>query len=254
MAANILAKRHAPTLARFAASNVLLAFDYDGTLAPIVAKPGKARMRARTRRLLTEVALRYPCVVISGRSRADVARRVDMVPAWLVSGNHGVEPWGQSARYAAQVRKWVRHLDTRLAAHQGVDIEDKRYSVAIHYRRSTNKPGAIRAIEDAVRSLKGTRMIAGKQSVSLVPEDAPHKGVALERARRLLGCDTAVYIGDDETDEDAFAAGPPNRLLSIRVGTTAPSRAAYRLKDQRDIDALLERLLRLRRLRRKAAG
>src|SRR5688572_28246449 len=96
---HILAKRHIQKLAEFASSNVLVAFDYDGTLAPIVADPALARMRPGTRRLLASVARRYPCVVISGRARHDVLSRVGGVPVWHVSGNHGLEPWAQNAEY-----------------------------------------------------------------------------------------------------------------------------------------------------------
>jgi len=69
---DILARRHAPALAHFASSNVLVAFDYDGTLAPITAHPERARIRERTRRLLVAAAIRYPCIVISGRGWSDV--------------------------------------------------------------------------------------------------------------------------------------------------------------------------------------
>jgi trehalose-phosphatase len=67
---NILADSQASTLHDFAHQRVLLAFDFDGTLAPIVRNPAVATMRARTSSLLTKVAKAYPCVVISGRSRA----------------------------------------------------------------------------------------------------------------------------------------------------------------------------------------
>lgn len=254
MAPQILSKRHAPVLAHFAASNVLVALDYDGTLAPIVAMPQKARMRARTRQLLVAVAERYPCVVISGRSREDVASRVDSVPVWHISGNHGVEPWGQDAAYVARVRGWVLRLRQRLAAYQGVIVEDKTYSVAVHYRRAKQKRRAVRAVAAAVRTLRGVRIIGGSEAVNLVPRGAPHKGDALERARRLLVCDTAIYVGDDETDEDAFGASRPDRLLSIRVGRARQSRARYRLKDQREIDRFLQALLVLRPLRHSAAS
>jgi trehalose 6-phosphate phosphatase len=84
--ANILAQRNRPGLAGFASSNVLLAFDYDGTLAPIAAEPGRARMRDQTRRLLADCARRYPCVVISGRRLDDVTRRLGRIPVWYVFG------------------------------------------------------------------------------------------------------------------------------------------------------------------------
>ena len=60
-----------------------------------------------------------------------------------------------------------------------------------------------------------------------MPRGAPHKGIALERGRALLACETAIDIGDDKTDEDAFAAGRPGRLLPIRVGRKRGSRARY---------------------------
>ena len=69
---SLLAPQNRSVLRRLVRGRVLLAFDFDGTLAPIVADPPAARLRPRTRRLLAEVARKYPCVVISGRSRADV--------------------------------------------------------------------------------------------------------------------------------------------------------------------------------------
>ena len=110
-----MAKRHIGTLEEFTHSNVLLAFDFDGTLAPIVRDPARARMRPETRRLLGAVALRYPCVVISGRARHDVLKRVGSVPVWQVSGNHGLEPWAQNPAYPTRVQRWVRGLEERLA-------------------------------------------------------------------------------------------------------------------------------------------
>ena len=75
---------------------------------------------------------------------------------------------------------------------------------------------------------------------------APHKGIALERERERLGCDTALYVGDDETDEDVFSLDRPGRLLTIRVGAKRTSAASYYILDQRVIDVLLGRLLETR--------
>ena len=60
----------------FAGSNVLLALDYDGTLAPLVREPERATMRLSTRLLLKRASRLYPCVVISGRGRADASARL----------------------------------------------------------------------------------------------------------------------------------------------------------------------------------
>ena len=112
--ADILASRNHLVLARFARSNLLVAFDYDGTLAPIVQAPDRARMRPTTRRLLRSVTERYPCMVISGRARADLIRRLGDLPVEHVSGNHGLEPWGENERYVQQAREWVAYLTPRL--------------------------------------------------------------------------------------------------------------------------------------------
>ena len=202
---DILAKRNQGVLARYALSNLLVAFDYDGTLAPIVTLPERARMRVSTRRLLRLVAERYPCIVISGRARDDLIRRLRDIPVVHVSGNHGLEPWAEDVRYVLQVREWIKQLAPRLAPCQGVIIEDKIYSLSIHYRAARDRQQAARAIDAAVRDLTGTRRIGGKLVLNLVPAGAPNKGAALERARRLLVCDAALYVGDDETDEEVVA-------------------------------------------------
>jgi trehalose 6-phosphate phosphatase len=243
---DILAEKNQRVLARYALSNLLVAFDYDGTLAPIVAVPERARMRATTRRLLRQVAERYPCVVISGRARADLIPRLEDIPVVHISGNHGLEPWAEDVRYVVQVRDWVDRLRPRLAGCAGIVIEDKTYSLSIHFRAARNKRNALRAIDAAVRDLPGARRIGGKLVVNLVPEGAPTKGAALERARRLLMCDTALYVGDDETDEEVFSAMRAGRLLSVRVGDAEESQASFRLKHQRQIDGLLRQLVALR--------
>lgn len=250
---DILAKRNVATLADFAYSNVLVGFDYDGTLVPIASSPARAHMRASTRRLLARVAQCYPCVVISGRTHDDVARRLGHVPLWHVFGNHGLEPWAQSDKAARRVKEWVRYLRIRLAPFPGLVVEDKTYSVTIHYRHVRGKDRVRRAIAAAVRRLSDVRALGGDQAVNLLLRGGPDKGVALQQARRVLGCETAIYVGDDDTDEDAFVSAPPGQLLAIRVGTARASRARYRLKAQTDIDALLRTLLALR-TRRSAAG
>lgn len=244
----LLSRVHQDTLARFAWSNVLVAFDFDGTLAPIVDERGHARMRAETRRLLHAVATRYPCAVISGRARDDVAQRVAGLPIRFVVGNHGLEPGLGTGRFQRMVADAIPRIERRLGdAHQGVEIEDKRYSLAVHYRRSRRKRIAVRAILQAIQSLpQPMRVIPGKMVVNAVPEGAPHKGMALERLRDVERADTALYVGDDVTDEDVFQLDQPGRLLCARVGWSRESAAPYYLRAQTDIDLLLRRLVALR--------
>jgi trehalose 6-phosphate phosphatase len=233
-------------LARYAWSRTLLAFDFDGTLAPIVERPADARMRATTHARLCVVAERYPCVVISGRGLADTKSRLAGMPTVSVVGNHGLEPSSGMREHARTVSDWLPRLH-HLQAEPGVEIEDKKYSLAIHYRRSRRKRVARALIANAVAALgPAVRAIEGKQVLNVVPHGAPHKGMALERLRAEVGADTAVYVGDDVTDEDVFGLDQPGRLLSIRVGASTATVAPYYLRNQLEIDRLLEVLLELR--------
>jgi len=240
---NILARANRAVLEQFAWSNVLIAFDYDGTLAPIVAEPIRATMRESTRILLKAVARHYPVAIISGRARADVARLLRGVGAQLIVGNHGVEPWHASRRLSAEVRRWLPILEEQLAALRGIEIEYKVFSIAIHYRHSREKKRMQLLIAKAAAALGDVRVTGGNHVVNLLPTGAPHKGSAVERARSQLGCDTAIYVGDDETDEDAFVLDQPGRLLGIRVGRSGSSAAAYHIPNQAAIDDLLHALL-----------
>lgn len=243
--ADILAAPQHGILRAFAASHTLLALDYDGTLAPIASTPDRARMRVRTRTLFAQVAQCYPSITISGRLLSDIAQRMTGIPVRSVFGNYGGEP-SALGRPPVRVGAWVRHLTERLSTHRGVVVEDKGYSVTIHYRHAHSKDHALAGIHDAARELSGARILGGVQAVTLLPAQGPDKGVALQRARRRLRCDTAIYVGDDDTDEDAFASDGAGRLLSIRVGASQATGARYHLQRQADIDRLLQVLLTLR--------
>jgi trehalose 6-phosphate phosphatase len=244
---DILHPTSRPVLEQFAWSKVLVAFDFDGTLAPIVTQPDRARMRRDTRRLLYEVAGRYPCAVISGRARRDVLHRLTGIPLGAVVGNHGLEDGVDCGRFAATVRRWRVILERALQPVHGVWVEDKGLSLAIHYRKSRRKREALAAISHATSALDAARLVGGKQVVNVLPRGAPHKGMALERSRRQLGCDTAIYVGDDESDEDVFSLDAPGRLLTIRVEPKETSMAAYYLRCQQDVDRMLRLLVELRR-------
>jgi trehalose 6-phosphate phosphatase len=243
---HVLARMNRGVLERFAASRTLLAFDFDGTLAPIVADRDRAAMRHSTRRLLEELARRYPCVVISGRSRGDVGRRLRGVPLAGVVGNHGLEPRHAMAREGRAVRRWARALEERLGGIPGVVIEDKGLSLAVHFRGARRKREARGRILTAAAALGDVRLVGGKLVLNVLPAGAPGKGRALERARARLGCDASVYVGDDETDEDVFALEAPARLLGIRVGRSAGSAAGYFIRTQAEIDRLLRSFLAFR--------
>ena len=244
---NILSQANREVLKEFSWSNVLLSFDFDGTLAPIVDRPEAARMRQETRELVWQLAKLYPIIVISGRAQPDALRRMRGTGVLEVVGNHGIEPRHAADRHIAEVQRWLPALDAALATQKGIVLEDKIYSLAIHYRQSREKKKARAAILEAVATLGEVRIIGGKQVVNVLPKGAPHKGIALERERERLHCDTAIYVGDDGTDEDVFTLDQPGRLLTIRVGAKRNSAASYYIEDQLAIDALLTELLEQRK-------
>lgn len=244
---NILSPSNRRILREFASFDVLLAFDFDGTLAPIVAVPERAKIRQTTRRLLQDLASLYPCVVLSGRTRAEVLERPSGIPVDAVVGSHGAESRQTSKRLTREVGRWQPLLEKRLSTLRGVRIEDKVFSVAVHYRQSREKRRVRAAILEAIKDLGDVRVIGGTQVVNILPKAAPHKGIALERERKRLGCEAAIYVGDDDTDEDVFAHDQPARLLTIRVGAKAGSAASYFIRRQADVDELLRALIGERR-------
>lgn len=244
--ADALSPHHRPILAGFALSNVLLAFDYDGTLAPIATTPAAAEMRSTTARLLARASRRYPCVVISGRMLADIEQRVQDIPLWYVFGNHGFEPVRQDTPLTGRTAAWLRTLREQLPAQPGIVIEDKSHTLTIHYRAAPDRESAAAAIGRAVQSLTDARVVGGAEAVNVLPRGGADKGVALQRAMQLFACTTAIYAGDDDTDEDAFRAATPDRLLGVRIGRSERSSAGFYLEHQTDIDAFLRILVDLR--------
>ena len=243
----LLARENRELIDQLAFANVLLAFDFDGTLAPIVADRHRAAMRPETARLFARVCERYPSAVISGRAKADVERRLKGARVRYLIGNHGIEPGTRLETFRHEVERARPMLEAALAGRSGIDIEDKRYSLAVHYRRAREKPRAREAIRRAVAALPvPMRVIPGKLVVNVVPGSAPSKGDALVALRDRADADVAMYIGDDVTDEDVFRLDQPGRLFTVRVGQSRTSAARYYLRQQREIDQLLTCLAALR--------
>lgn len=234
---------HPEVLQAFTGPQTLLAFDYDGTLAPIVDDPAQAQMRATTRQALTRLARRQPCIVISGRSRLDVQPLLEGVPLIEIIGNHGLEAAGlDPSRYVARVQDWQWQLQSALQACSGVRIENKKYSLSVHYRQAPDADAAHASILAACASLEGLRRLGGKCVVNLLPVEGAHKGAALLAAHTRLGTQRVIYVGDDDTDEDVFGLPLDSSLLGIRVGLSARSHARYCLHSQAEMDRLLEQL------------
>lgn len=230
-------------LRAYAGPKTLLAFDYDGTLAPIGEEPSQARMRDTTRLLLTRLARRQSCIVITGRSRIDVRPLLEGVPLIEIIGNHGLEAAGlEPLRYVARVQEWQAQLTPVLGTLEGVRIENKKYSLSVHYRQAPDPDVARAAIVSACAPLEGLRRVGGKCVINLMPVEGAHKGAALLSAHARLGTQRVIFLGDDDTDEDVFTLPMGEALLGVRVGLSTTSQARYGLKSQDEMDAFLEAL------------
>lgn len=239
----ILDPAYLPALREFLSRDTLMAFDYDGTLAPIVDDPECAQMRPKTRELLRRIAMQYSAVVITGRRRADILGLMEGIPLLEIIGNHGAEGcWTAPDHIVQQVADWRRELEKRLEILEGVVLEDKRYSLSIHYRQSRDKDVAFKIMQ-ATENLRGARRIGGKFIFNIVSSEAPGKGAALLSLCERFGTPRSIFVGDDDTDEDVFAMGMSAKILGIRVGAGGKTAAHYYTKDQADIDPLLEAMV-----------
>ena len=247
---DLLARGQRPLLRAFAQARSAIVLDFDGTLAPIVRDRTAARMSPRTTALLRGIATRYATAVLSGRAQDDVAARLADADVRYVVGNHGAEWRGtqsSGARIAERVGAWHAALRERLAGVAGVEIENKRYSLAIHYRQASDRAHARWVIRLALRNLRGLRIEDGKLVVNVLADGAPDKGAALDRLHRVMRCERLLYVGDDANDEPAFLRGDGEKILTVRVGLLRGSAAGFFVRNRRGVDALLEVLYRLRR-------
>lgn len=223
--------------------------DFDGTLSPVAPTPDSAEAAPGVPETLRALTDRLSLVgIVTGRGVDDVVNRVG-VPDLLYVGNHGLEwleddehhvhPAGLEAE--GGLPEALREIEHRLAAHvamDGVIFENKRYSGSIHYRLTTD-PGktgeALGPIARDIASEYGFWVSDGKMVMELRPGAAVNKGSAVEQIVTGRGLRSAVFLGDDVTDADAFVA-----LHKLRRGGDFDARSVGVLTldtDQRVIDA-----------------
>jgi len=224
----------------------LLAFDFDGTLAPIVARPDDARVPPSVAHRLQRLASRLPVAIVSGRRVQDVRRRLLFAP-WRIVGNHGAEDEhhataDRDAAALAPLRvRLAQAADTLREA--GVSIEDKGLSIALHYRLAPDRPAALEAITRLLSGLPPVLSVfGGKMVVNVVSAWARDKAQAMAELVAASGADAAVFVGDDVNDEPVFARDEPS-WLTVRVGRDDPSsQARYFLDSAADLPRLLDRM------------
>ena len=178
-----------------------LFLDVDGVLAPIVPRPEDARVPNETRDELRRLHNRYALVAcISGRAGED-ARGIVGVPELTYVGNHGLELEPRS-------REWSARLQDFLSGIEWPDLEDKRLTAALHYRRAEDADAARAELEDIAARARAAGFTArfGRKVLELVPPLEADKGTAVRRLLDERRLHRALYAGDDTTDIDAFRA------------------------------------------------
>lgn len=237
-------------LAAQLAQPTLLAFDFDGTLAPLTADPREAHLPARMRPLLAALCAAAPVAIISGRSVADLKDRLGATPKFLI-GNHGLEGIPENAARLADCQaicqSWQHQLEPRLAADPalaGVVLDNKGYSLSLHYGLAPLPPAAAPRLRALLAALQpAAAIIGGKQVFNLIPDAASSKRQALHSLLRHEGLEQALYVGDDATDETVFAEAPPP-WLTVRVEPSPLSAARFFLRQQEEMTTLLQRIVR----------
>jgi trehalose-phosphatase len=232
---------------------LLVACDFDGTLAPLVPRPERARLPDATRTALANL-VHSPGVrvaVVSSRGLRDLARRVGMTGVWL-AGSSGLETRtarGVVRRYGEDVpvslrgelRRWCAH-------HPGTWLEVKPRSLAVHHRSLAPRKRAafVAGVRRHTRAIApGWRVIAATHACEVLPAAGRDKAVVLAEWSRGLPRGRVLWLGDDAQDEPAHAWVRRRGGITVAIGRR-PSAARHRLRSPRDVARLLTGFARVR--------
>jgi trehalose 6-phosphate phosphatase len=232
--------------------------DFDGTLSEIVKHPEDAALAPGMKAILERCSSRYTIAIISGRDMYDLKSRVNIRDI-IYAGSHGFRisgPGGLAMEHEDTEKilpdldriekKLKRKLDSWP---EGVQIERKRYAIAIHYRNAGKQSGGEikKGVDETLREHSGLKAGSGKMIIEIRPDIDWHKGKALEWILDKLyhgnnGRLLPIYIGDDVTDEDAFKTILPEGRGIIVGSHDQPTAASYRLKDIEEVKKMLQKL------------
>jgi trehalose 6-phosphate phosphatase len=231
------------------ARRLAIFLDFDGTLVMLRRRPGDVRVPRQTLRILTRLAAHRKTLVaiVSGRRLRDIQALMP-VAGLRYFGLHGAEREESRAALSKRTRRALarakREARAELGVLPGIWLEDKVLSLAVHYRGAT--PAFIREAETALRHLlaplcNSLTLINGEKVWEILPLEISGKGPTVRAlldgfASRTL----AIYIGDDDSDESAFAALPGQ--ITVQVGKKRRTHAQFHLAGPLQVVRLLTRL------------
>ena len=236
------------------AADLFLLLDYDGTLTPIVSRPELALCPPEVKIILEKLrdAPHVLLSVISGRSLEDIRGKLG-IPGIIYMGNHGLDiqnPAGMHQKKLSPSRekelgKINQVLQKSIGEIPGIYFEDKGTILAIHYRNVAQKYfGWIQKVifETLASGKERWKMAHGKMVVEIRPEVDFHKGKAVKEILKGTSPNLLpIYLGDDQTDEDAFRE-VKGRGITVLVGPERrASEAEYYLEDPSEVQAFLLR-------------
>lgn len=228
---------------------LLVALDFDGTLAPEVDDPEQARAipeaRAAVLRLLALPNTRV--AMVSGRALASLEKVTDLPDTTLLVGSHGIEirldepddSLNLDSREQQQVQVLNEVLGEVADSFDQVWLEPKPAGFALHTRLATEHNSRVAhlvALSEARAEVEDLKIRTGKNVLEFSVRNTT-KGEAVEHLRGYTNADAVFYAGDDVTDEDAFAALAPHDL-GLKSGT-GDTLAAYRVAGPHQIAQVL---------------
>lgn len=248
----------APALwqARLGGHDPALFLDYDGVLTPILDDPTRATLPADVRDALEAAADRMPVAVISGRDLDDV-RTMVAIDGLAYAGSHGFDmvlPDGTRDRrgdeHVEALDAVERQLVETLRDVDGATVQRKRYAIAVHTRGATEDIVTLTddVVDAAVADRSDLTVTAGRDVREVRPDIPWDKGRALRHFVEVLDLDPArrppVYMGDDVTDEDAFAVIVDDGIGVVVAGAQdRPTAAHVRLEGPHQTAELLAMLV-----------
>lgn len=254
---------HAALRALASTPRLLVALDFDGTLAPLVERAEDARALPASAAAVSALAElpNTTTALISGRA-LDSLREVAAPPAAaLLIGSHGAETWtgpggvplALAPAQADLLASAVDAVERVVAAHAGTRIEFKPAGVVLHTRTASNDAAdsAVAAAREALAPLEGLTISDGKRvlEISVLQTD---KGQGLALLREITGATAVLFAGDDVTDEHAQRTlGPDDVGIRIGAGDTA---ASFTVAAPEDFTEVLEELVALRASRASGQG